>query len=158
MPSRLYRGHVPPTRRDHLLTQEATVTTHAPHRLHPIRLWQLLDEPRVRTALRLLAYVLVVVAGLGAYGTPPSSLAAEWGAIFTDVWAALLIVGGVAAAIATPRGVWWVEEGEGVGAVAGEVVVRHRRGVDRGRWRQPWSRRCRCRRGPGRRRGFPRAG
>lgn len=38
------------------------MTTHAPHRLHPIRLWQLLDEPRVRTVLRMVAYAIFIGA------------------------------------------------------------------------------------------------
>ena len=85
------------------------MTTHAPHRLHPIRLWQLLDEPRARTAIRMVAYTILIGAGVGAFGSPPSSLKTAWGALFTDVWAALLILGGATCLAATPRGWWWIE-------------------------------------------------
>ena len=85
------------------------MTTHAPHRLHPIRLWQLLDEPRARTALRMVAYTILVGAGIGAFGAPPSSIRAEWGPLLTDAWAAALIVGAATCLVATPRGWWWIE-------------------------------------------------
>lgn len=80
-----------------------------PHRLHPVRLWQLLDEPRVRTALRMTAYAALVVAGIGAFGSPPTSLKAAWGGLVTDAWAAALILGSATCLVATPRGWWWIE-------------------------------------------------
>ena len=85
------------------------MATHAPHRLHPIRLWQLLDEPRVRTAIRMVAYAVLIVAGIGAFGTPPASLKAACGLHVTDIWAAALILGGATCLVATPRGWWWIE-------------------------------------------------
>ena len=85
------------------------MTAHAPHRLHPIRLWQLLDEPRARTAIRMVAYATLVVAGIGAFGLPPTSLKAAWGGPVTNVWAALLTLGSATCLVATPRGWWWIE-------------------------------------------------
>ena len=79
------------------------------HRLHPIRLWTLLQEPRSRTFLLLLAYSTLGAAGIGAFSSPPSTIQAEWGPVLTDVWATLLITGAAVALAAVPRGIWWAE-------------------------------------------------
>lgn len=86
------------------------MATHAsPHRLNPIRLWQILHEPRVRTAIRMVAYAALVVAGIGAFGLPPASLKAAWGGLVIDAWAAALTLGAATCLVATPRGWWWIE-------------------------------------------------
>ena len=79
------------------------------HRLHPLRLWLLLQEPRLRSLLLLVGYGTLIIAGVGAFGSPPSTIKAAWGTVLTDIWATLLIVGGTIALAAVPRGIWWAE-------------------------------------------------
>ena len=79
------------------------------HRLHPVRLWLLLKEPRVITAMHLLGYAILATAGALALGTPPSSIKAEWGPLLTQRWGGGLLLGGAVGLVATPRGWWWVE-------------------------------------------------
>lgn len=70
------------------------MTNILPRRHLPLRLWELLKEPRVVTALMLVAYADLLFIGTTAAMDPPTSLRAELGWV-TLVWAACLIVGGV---------------------------------------------------------------
>lgn len=80
----------------------------APKRRLPLRLWDLLHEPRAITLLMMLLYVTVFCIGCVALYYPPSSIEKELGWV-TMLWATSLILGGFLGVASTPRGVWWVE-------------------------------------------------
>lgn len=92
-----------------------------PKRRLPTRLWELLHEPRVITALMMLLYCVVTTMGAAVYVQPPSSISSELGWL-TAGWAGLLVIGGTLGVVSTPRGIWWVERLAIIATATGTAV------------------------------------
>lgn len=93
----------------------------SPKRKLPLRIWELLREPRAITALMFLMYIVIFCIGWTAFSTPPSSIQAELGWV-TPLWASSLILGGALGTVSTPRGVWWIERLAIIAAGTGVVI------------------------------------
>lgn len=74
-----------------------------------VRLWLLIEEPRVRRVLWSWMYGVVAAGGLSALVSPPTSIASSIGPALTMIWACLLITGGGVGAWSTLTR-WWVVE------------------------------------------------
>ena len=77
--------------------------------LTPRDLWLTLHEPRSITALHIIGYTTLLIAGTAALASPPAAISAEWGGELTTAWGAGLLIGGALALVAVPRGIWWLE-------------------------------------------------
>lgn len=82
--------------------------------MSPRRVWALLREPRTVTALTGAGWVIVLGIGLAALANPPLTIAYAIGPTLTYVWAAFLMLGGLAGSIGClllPAPWWrWIEQ------------------------------------------------
>lgn len=92
-----------------------------PKRRLPMRLWELLHEPRAVTALVMTSYLIVFIVGLSALTSPPLSIASELGWV-TRLWATSLLAGGAIGLIAAPRGIWWLERTALIATGTGAII------------------------------------
>lgn len=74
-----------------------------------VRIWRMLQEPRVVTALTSVLYGLLAVSGVLAVILPPATLALSWGPQTTTAWAVILLIGGTFACAGCLVGLWWLE-------------------------------------------------
>ena len=91
------------------------------HRLHPGRLWDILQEPRAVTASMIGAYACALLAGISALISPPNSIVAQLG-ILTYGWAIFLVIGGILGVASVPRGYWWLEKAALVSVATGLAI------------------------------------
>lgn len=87
-----------------------------------VRLWLLLREPRVVTALSTVAWLLISAAGTWALIDTPASIASQLMWPLTLTWGGLLGLGGLLGATGCLTGWWWVERAGIIGAVGGAVT------------------------------------
>lgn len=69
----------------------------------------LLHEPRSITALMAVAWVVVIIAGIGVITDPPALLAYAATPLLARVWGGLILAGGILGVLGCPPGWWWVE-------------------------------------------------
>lgn len=97
----------------------------------PRRLWKMLREPRVLTAIFGVSWVVVIHIGLSALLNPPATISNEIGDILTFIWGCFLLIGGVGGfvgCVLIPEPWWrWVEQYSiyvaGLGIIIYSVVV-----------------------------------
>lgn len=78
-------------------------------RRFPLRIWDLLHEPRVVTVCMILGYMGLFGGGLGSLLHPPSTIQGELGVTITTMWSWFFIIGGALGLVSAPRGIWWLE-------------------------------------------------
>ena len=88
----------------------------------PRRLWLMLHEPRVITAVTGGAWAIVIGIGLSALLAPPTTIAHELGPTLTVIWAACLLVGGSLGMVGCLPGWWWVERTGIISAITGSTI------------------------------------
>lgn len=96
---------------------------HAPHTQKgvtvPKRLWNLLHEPRVITAIIAVTWLLVLAAGINALVDPPATFTTRFDASIAITWPIAFVVGGVLGFAGSLPGWWWIERGAIIAAGTG---------------------------------------
>ena len=88
----------------------------------PVRLWMILQEPRVVTALTTLTWALLGLGGLLALIDTPATIAAKIGSPLTYTWGGFLLVAGVLGFLGAGLGWWWIERAAIAAGVAGSLI------------------------------------
>ena len=88
----------------------------------PRRIWQLIQEPRMITALTSAYWSMVTCIGVAALVTPPETIDYNVGATLTLVWAVFLLLGGILGVVGCLLGWWWVERAGMISAGTGTVI------------------------------------
>lgn len=88
----------------------------------PRRIWLLIREPRVITALTGLMWLIVTGIGLAALVAPPLTIAHKIGPWLTVYWGGALLLGGVLGLVGALPGWWWVER-SGIAATATGIGI-----------------------------------
>lgn len=88
----------------------------------PRRLWLMLHEPRIITAVTGAAWGVLIGIGLSALLAPPATIAHELGPTLTVIWAACLLVGGSLGMVGCLPGWWWVERTGIISAITGSII------------------------------------
>lgn len=88
----------------------------------PRRIWLLIREPRVITALTGLMWLIVTGIGVAALASPPLTIAHKIGPWLTIYWGSALLLGGVLGLVGCLPGWWWVER-SGIAATATGISI-----------------------------------
>ena len=88
----------------------------------PRRLWLMLHEPRIITAVTGAVWGVLIGIGLSALLAPPASIAHELGPTLTVIWASCLLVGGSLGMVGCLPGWWWVERTGIISAITGSAI------------------------------------
>lgn len=73
------------------------------------RLIAWIADPKAVSTLAAGSWLVIAQAGFWAFGSPPTSVANELGAVITTTWAVLFILGGVLAVVGALPGWWYLE-------------------------------------------------
>lgn len=88
----------------------------------PRRLWYLIHEPRIITAITACYWAVVTAIGVAALTAPPPMIAHQAGPILTTVWACFLLGGGVLGVVGCLPGWWWIERAGIIATGTGAVI------------------------------------
>lgn len=83
------------------------------------RVWQLIREPRIRTAAATLFWGAVLVMGVSALEDPPVTIETHAGPVLTIIWGGFLVIGGTLGFGGCLAGWWWVERAAITAAATG---------------------------------------
>lgn len=72
-------------------------------------IWEKIAEPRTYRILQFIIYICLAVAGHAVLMNPPAAYQGVLGITLLNVFAWLLILGGVTGTIAVLPGIWWLE-------------------------------------------------
>lgn len=86
------------------------------------RAWGRIHEPRVAKVIHLVGYLIALGIGSVTLWRPPTSIETPLGPTLTTIWAALILVGGIASTVAVLPGWWWLER-IGIFCVAGGALI-----------------------------------
>lgn len=86
------------------------------------RLWARIQEPKVITVYQFVIYVVVTLTGLAAWFFPPTSIEGAIGPVLTQMFAGLLVTGGLLGSIAVLPGIWWLERAGVLACATGALI------------------------------------